>query len=185
MKRALILLAPGFEETEAVTVIDLLRRAEIDVTVAGLHNRSVKGSHDITIESDGLFNDIAEDVFDVFILPGGQPGTDNLKASDRVLKWIVKRSENGRLTAAICAAPVVLHAAGITGGLKLTSYPSEEKTFTDARYKTDDVVRDGSVLTSRGLGTAISFSLEIISELVGAETASVIAERILYQSLRK
>lgn len=182
MPSALVLLAPGFEEIEAVTIIDLLRRARIKVTVAGLQKESVKGSHDIVLKPDVYYKEVNHRSFDVLILPGGQPGSSNLKADAQILNWIQERHLQGQRLAAICAAPTVFHAAGITKGLRLTSYPSEKEVFTDSRYVEENVVKDGGIITSRGVGTAIEFSLKLIEELQGADTAKDVAERILYKN---
>ncbi len=180
MPSALVILAPGFEEIEAVTVIDLLRRAEIEVTTAALENNPVYGSHNILIETDTPLNKVEADNFDMVILPGGQPGSTHLKSHPLVLEIVRKRFFSNKKIAAICAAPIVLEAAGITTGLKITSYPSEAGVFTNSTYINDNVVRDGAVITSRGVATAIDFTLELIAELKGKAMAKEIAARILY-----
>ncbi|HGY56548.1 MAG TPA: DJ-1/PfpI family protein [Caldithrix abyssi] len=182
MPSALVLLAPGFEEIEAVTVIDLLRRAQIEVTVAALEDQTVCGSHDIRIVADTRIDGLNPDHFDVLILPGGQPGSTHLKNHPTVLEWVRKRFSSGKKIAAICAAPTVLEAAGITDGLKITSYPSESAVFSASQYIEQDVVEDGPVITSRGVGTAIDFALGIITLLKDRKTADQIAERILYST---
>ncbi len=181
MSTALVLLAPGFEEIEAVTIIDLLRRGEVQVTVAGLERELVTGSHDIAIKPDVYYKDVEPMAFDLFILPGGQPGTNHLKADPVVLEWVRKRFASGKALAAICAAPTVFHAAGIAKNLHLTSYPSEKEVFTQSTYLEQPVVRDGVVLTSRGVGTAIEFSLALIEELQGKEKAEQVRQRILFE----
>lgn len=179
MPSALVLLAPGFEEIEAITVIDLLRRADIEVTVAGLVKNTVNGSHNITVLPDSYYLDENPDRYDVLILPGGQPGTDNLKNNPTILDWVRRRFTGRKKTAAICAAPVVLHAAGITGGLKITSYPAEKEKLSGTHYLEDTVVKDGPIITSRGVGTALDFALALIEELRGHTAAKTIAEKIL------
>ncbi len=180
MKKALVLLAPGFEEIEAVTVIDILRRAGIKVSVAGLERDLVTGSHDISIKPDVFYLDIHQEDYDLLVLPGGQPGSKNLQKDETVLSWIKDRFGNGKKLAAICAAPTVFHAAGITGSLKITSHPSEKSLFSNNVDCTDSVVTDGSVITSRGVGTAIEFTLALVTELVNEETAADIRKAILY-----
>ncbi len=180
MKKALVLLAPGFEEIEAVTIIDILRRGGIEVTTAGLEKDLIRGSHDIFIKADVYYNDIREEEFDILILPGGQPGSTNLKKDTRVLSWIKRRFEAGNALAAICAAPTVFQVAGISKGLKITSYPTEKPVFTESIYKTDSVVKDKNVMTSRGVGTAIAFALELVSELNSPQAAAEIREKILF-----
>ncbi len=181
MPKALVILAPGFEEIEAVTIIDLLRRAEIEVVTAGLEEGPITGSHGITIIPDVLIEKVDHSEFDILILPGGQPGTNNLKADEKLLKWIKERFSTGRKLAAICAAPTVFHKAGITKNLTLTSYPSEREVFTDSVYLEKPVVKHGTVITSRGVGTAIPFALALIEELKGKSIAQTVKERILFE----
>lgn len=183
MANALVILAPGFEEIEAVSIIDVLRRGEISVTVAGLENGPITGSHRITVVPDTFIDAVNHNEYDVLVLPGGQPGTNNLKANERLLEWIRKRFESGQRLAAICAAPTVFHAAGITKNLKLTSYPSEKAVFTDSVYLEEPVVKDGHVITSRGVGTALAFGLALVEELKGKKTAKTVAERILFNQV--
>lgn len=180
MPNALILLAPGFEETEAVTIIDLLQRAQVEVDVAGLEKQYVTGSHNITVNPDFYYLDVDAITYDILILPGGQPGTNNLKKDETVLEWIKQRHAAKKKLAAICAAPTVLHAAGITKDVRLTSYPAEKEVFTDSHYLEEPVVIDGHIITSRGVGTAIPFALTLISILINRNEAEEIAERILY-----
>ncbi|MBN2425640.1 MAG: DJ-1/PfpI family protein [Calditrichaceae bacterium] len=180
MASALILLSPGFEEIEAITVIDLLRRASIEVTTAGLDTNLITGSHQISVKADEFYKDCDQMKFDILILPGGQPGTNNMKKDPLILSWIKQRFESKKWIAAICAAPIILYEAGIAKGLKLTSYPSEEHVFIDSIYLKQPVVTDGCVITGRGVGTAIDFSLEIITKLIGKKTAEETAKRILY-----
>lgn len=184
MPNALVLLAPGFEEIEAVTIIDLLRRAEVEVTVAGLELDSVTGSHNISVIPDAHYLDVYPDIFDILILPGGQPGTNNLKSDEKVINWIKDHFKENKKLAAVCAAPIVFHAAGITSGLKLTSYPTEKSVFSDSDYKEENVVKDGNVITGKAVGTAIDFALEIIAELQGRQKAEEIKKMILHKSAK-
>ncbi len=181
MKSALVLLAPGFEEIEAITIIDILRRASIPVTVAGLEYPLVTGSHSITIQPDVFYKEVDASAFDLLILPGGQPGSTNLKNDPLVLEWIQSRFRAGKALAAICAAPTVFHAAGITDHITVTSYPSEQNVFDTKRYSEQSVVKDHGVITSRGVGTAIPFALELVAELTGNKTAEEIKEKILWK----
>jgi 4-methyl-5(b-hydroxyethyl)-thiazole monophosphate biosynthesis len=182
MSTAVVILSPGFEEIEAITIIDILRRGGVEVTVAGLENGLISGSHNIPVQPDVYYRDIVETEFDMLILPGGQPGTENLKKDTRLLKWVEERSRHKGKIAAICAAPTVLQKAGIAGGLKVTSYPTEKAQFKDSEYLEDDVVKDKNIITSRGVGTAIEFSLALVSELAGAQKAAEVREKILYHS---
>ena len=181
MAKALVILAPGFEEIEAITIIDLLRRAEIEVTVSGLTAGNITGSHEITIVPDTDLQNVNHQEYDLLILPGGQPGTNNLKANPTVLNWVRERFIDSKKLAAICAAPTVFQAAGIAKNLKLTSYPAEKEVFKESTYLEQPVVIDGQVITSRGVGTAIPFALRLIEELKDRQTAQQVAQRILYQ----
>jgi protein deglycase len=180
MSIVLAILAPGFEEIEAVTVIDLLRRADISVTICGLYDTKVTGSHNVTIACDERLEDLDVDAFECLFLPGGQPGSNNLKNDKRVLNLVQKYHKEQKLITAICAAPTVLHAAGILRGKKVTSYPSDEDSFTDCTYLEENVVQDGKIITSRGVGTAIQFALYLIGVLCGEDVKNTHAKRILW-----
>jgi 4-methyl-5(b-hydroxyethyl)-thiazole monophosphate biosynthesis len=182
MPKVLTLLAPGFEEIEAITVIDLLRRADIDVTVAGLEKEVITGSHAITVKTDSYHREIDPVAYDALFLPGGQPGTNNLKKDPLVLQWVNDFYSSGRLVTAICAAPTVLLDAGIVTGKRVTSYPSEKDTFTQSTYLEEPVVEDGTIITSRGVGTAIPFALRLVARLKDQATADILAERILFST---
>jgi protein deglycase len=182
MPHIITILAPGFEETEAVVIIDLLRRAQITVTVLGLEIREVKGAHDITIIADDVFSAF-NNPFDGIVLPGGQPGTRNLAAAPRLLDLIRETNRRKALCAAICAAPTVLAKAGILKGVIATCFPGMEKELSGAAFIEQPVVRDNNIITSRGVGTAIPFALENIAYLAGKETADRIAGAIVYKSV--
>jgi 4-methyl-5(b-hydroxyethyl)-thiazole monophosphate biosynthesis len=177
-KSAAIILAHGFEEVEAVTPVDLLRRAEINVTLYGLTSLEVSGSHNIVIKTDRIFpSNLAP--ADAVILPGG-PGHKNLLNSSGVQEYIQKSFRAGSLCAAICAAPVVLGKAGILAGKKVTCFPGCEDNLAGGIFVDQPVVVDGNIITSRGAGTAVPFALEIISYLIDKKTASNIASAIIY-----
>lgn len=176
--RVLIPLAPGFEEIEAVTLIDVLRRGNVDVTVAGLQGTSVTGSHNITVAADALLADVQAQDFDMIVLPGGMPGAQHLEDDQRLRGLLQKQARAGKPLAAVCAAPKVLAAAGLLAGKKATSYPG----FLDPKlvnYQTGAVVRDGNITTSRGPGTVMRFALDLVEQLSGAETAKQLAEKML------
>lgn len=179
MKTALVILAPDFEEIEAITVIDLLRRAEINVTTASVSELYVKGSHQITILADALLKDVKHTSYDIVVLPGG-PGTKNLKNSGDVIELVKLQNSRKEYIAAICAAPTVLEHAAILKGKSVTSFPAEKKVFINSTYLEQSVVKDGHIITSRGAGTAIDFSLAIIEMLIDKKTADSLAERIVY-----
>jgi 4-methyl-5(b-hydroxyethyl)-thiazole monophosphate biosynthesis len=179
MPSVVTVLAPGFEETEAVTVIDLLRRAGVTVTVLGLDSREVAGSHGITLVADTLFKDFSSP-FDGIVLPGGMPGTKNLAASAPLLDLIRRTHKRGGLCAAICAAPTVFGKAGILAGRRATCYPGCEKELGGAEFTEQEVVRDRNIITSRGVGTAIPFALELVAFAVNAEAAVKVRKSIVY-----
>lgn len=179
MPHIITVLAPGFEETEAVTIIDLLRRAQVKVTVLGLETREVKGSHNITIIADEVLSAFAGP-FDGIVLPGGMPGSRNLAASAGLLSLIRNTNKRKGLCAAICAAPTVFAKAGILKGVIATCFPGMEKELTGAAFVDQPVVRDSNIVTSRGAGTAIPFALELIAYLEGKKAAEKTAAAIVY-----
>ncbi len=169
--QVLVPLAEGFEELEAVTVIDLLRRARFDVTVAGLRCGPVSGSRGTVIVPDTALEDVLQRRFDMVVLPGGLPGSDNLNDDPRIHQLLGRTAAAGGHVAAICAAPKVLASAGLLSGRRATSYPGvlDEMALSDVRLCGDAVVVDGNVITSRGPGTALDFALQLIEELAGKQ----------------
>ena len=169
MASVLVPLAQGCEELEAVTIIDLLRRAGIQVVTAGLEDGPVRGSRDTVLVPDTTLDQALEQTFDMVALPGGQPGTHNLNADIRIHALLKKMAAHNQYTAAICAAPQVLASAGLLHGRQATSFPGvlEKMNLPDVALKTAAVVRDGKVITSRGPGTAMDFALTLIEVLVG------------------
>jgi 4-methyl-5(b-hydroxyethyl)-thiazole monophosphate biosynthesis len=175
----LVFLAEGFEETEAVTTIDLLRRGGVTVTTVGLDGRRVKGAHAIEVAADAALGDDLPQ-FDGIMLPGGQPGTNNLGASDALLKLLRQACDDGKVCAAICAAPTVLAMAGLLERKAATCYPGFEGQLHGAVVSEQDVVQDGNIVTSRGVGTAIPFALALIACLRDQEIADDVGARVLY-----
>lgn len=169
MAKVLVPLADGCEELEAVTIIDLLRRAGIEVVSAGLKPGIVKASRGVQLVPDVTLDVALQDDYDMVVLPGGMPGAQHLREDLRILKLLKKMADAGKYTAAICAAPTVLAEAGILVGKKATSYPGflDKMALPDTQYLSDAVVKDGKVLTSRGPGTAMDFALALIEELAG------------------
>lgn len=179
--KALILLAEGFEEIEAVTVIDVLRRANVDVQIVGLHQETIKGAHGIKIEADLKLQDLKEEV-DAIILPGGQPGSDNLAKSNQVKELIQKYAEQNKIISAICAAPaVVLSPTGILDGKKATCYPGFEERFnsTIQHDPHQTVIQDQNIITSRGPGTALDFAFLLVEQLKDKSTADQLRKQML------
>jgi len=178
--RVLVPLAPGFEEIEAVTIIDVLRRGGIEVCVAGLERGPVTGAHGITVATDVGLADVEGDSLAMIVLPGGMPGTTNLRKSARVLELVRELEAAGRTVAAICAAPTVLAAAGVLEGREATAYPSVRGQLGGARVVTQaKVVRSGPVVTSQGVGTALEFALELVAELAGPGKARELRAALL------
>ena len=180
ISKILVYLAPGFEEIEAVTILDLLRRADLEVIVAGLQPDQVTGSHGICLVPDIFYIDVDPDDYDCLVLPGGQPGSSNLKANVQVIETIKRYNRENKLIAAICAAPTVLAEAGVLKNRKVTSFPDEKETFSASDYQESRVVKDGMIVTSRGVGTAIEFVLELIKIIKDEKTSNNLAGRILW-----
>ncbi|MBQ1902682.1 MAG: DJ-1/PfpI family protein [Lachnospiraceae bacterium] len=183
-KKVAICIADGCEEIEALTVVDLLRRAGIQVDMISVLNKKlVTGSHGIAFETDKSVLELGADIdsYDGIILPGGMPGTNYLRESSFVLNTVTKFEKEKKLVAAICAAPTVLAYAGILRGRKATSFPGTETEMKGVDYQTTEVVVDGNVITSRGMGTAIAFGLEIIKYLLDEQTAKMMGETIVYR----
>lgn len=175
-----IFFATGFEEVEALTVVDILRRAGVTVDMISVTgNIEVTGSHGITVKMDKLFEEI-DDSAAMIILPGGVPGTPNLKAHEGLTAMIKRYKDIGKYLAAICAAPTVYGELGLLEGKNATCYPGLEDGLVGAIKKTDSVVVDGQFITSRGLGTAIDFSLKLVSILVDQTTADDLSNKIVY-----
>lgn len=170
MAKVLVPLASGFEELEAVTIIDLLRRANVQVITAGLQPGAVTGSRGVTLVPDCELDTVMTTDFDMMVLPGGLPGADHLQQDPRVISLLRQLAGAGRITAAICAAPKVLASAGLLQGRKATSYPGvlDRLPLPDTQVQLEQaVVIDGKVITSRGPGTAMDFALTLIEQLCG------------------
>lgn len=169
MPKVLVPLAQGCEEVEAVTIIDLLRRAKIEVVSAGLDDQPVTASRGVRLIADTTLDVALEQEFDMIVLPGGMPGMTHLKNDPRIIALLQKMAREGKYTCAICAAPAVLAEAGLLAGKSATSYPGfvDKMNLPTVAYKNDPVVRDGKVITSRGPGTAMDFTLELIEVLAG------------------
>ena len=180
MKTAVIVLADGFEEIEAVTPIDMLRRADVKVTVAGVGGTSIRGSHGLAFECDARLESIDE-APDLIVLPGGLPGSENLGKSHEVRALTQKVHDNGGICAAICAAPALTLAAfGLLDGRTATCYPSFEKHFDKSTTHSDEnVVVDRGMVTSRGAGTSMEFALSLVAQLAGEAKAEELRKGVL------
>lgn len=162
-----ILLADGFEEVEALTPADILRRLEVDVVLVGLETHKIRGAHGFDIATDILLKDISSTDFDAIILPGGLPGAINLRNSEDVTRLLNQLYSANKICAAICAAPIVLRDSGIAQGKRITGYPGTEQLShnPDFKYTESDVERDGRIITAKGMGKAFTFSFEIARAL--------------------
>ncbi|MGB5338296.1 MAG: DJ-1 family glyoxalase III [Gammaproteobacteria bacterium] len=171
MASVLVPLAQGCEELEAVTIVDLLRRAGVEVVTAGLDAQAVRASRGVVLVPDMTLDAALERDYDMVVLPGGLPGADHLQADPRIISLLKKMAHAGKYTAAICAAPRVLAEAGLLDGRRATSYPGtlDPLTVPALDYREQAVVTDDKVITSRGPGTAMDFSLQLIEVLAGHE----------------
>ena len=177
-----LFLAEGLEEIEGLTVVDLLRRAGIKVTTIALTGKKqVTGSHNITIIADVIWEEADFSAYEGLVLPGGMPGTRYLSEHEGILKMIEEYHQKEKLVAAICAAPSVLGKAGVLQGKRAVCYPGFENQLEGATVSQEQVVRDGNIITSRSMGTAIPFGLEIISYFLGEKKAKEIAASILVE----
>ena len=183
MKRIAVLLADGFEEVEAITPIDFLRRAGVEVIIVGVTGGLATGGHNIRVGSDMRIDQVTEEFIagvDGVLVPGGTRGAENIAASDHAMGLIRHCLDTGKLVAALCAAPgVVLGANGLLTGRRFTCYPGFETRVVDGVFSEERVVVDGNVITSRGPGTAAEFALAVIRYLVGEKEASDLHRRTL------
>lgn len=181
MKKAVMLFAEGFETVEALMVVDILRRGGVEVTMASINeDEIVRSSHGVEVGMDAVLGEVDVADYDAVILPGGMPGTLHLGESEAVKKTVLAMNEAGKIVAAICAAPGVLGKYGLLEGKKACSYPSHEKNLTGAEVLRTPVVKDGNIITSRGLGTAIEFAFELLTVLDSEEKTKQIKEAIVW-----
>lgn len=170
-------LAEGFEEIEAVSIIDTLRRGGIETVTASLHNPIVTGSHRIPVTADTVLHD--DENFGGIVLPGGMPGSSNLKKDPRIIKLIQKIHQSGGITAAICAAPIALAEAGVLEGKSYTCYPGYEDEIKKGRFTSEPVTVDGRIVTGKGAACAIPFALKIVEILKGRGAAEKLKEQMM------
>ncbi len=181
MKQIAVIFANGFEEIEGLTVVDLLRRGGVKVTMVSIEESlQVTGSHGIAVGADCSWEQMDFAEADGIVLPGGMPGTLRLDAHKEVKKMVQQLDTEGKLVAAICAAPSVLGHAGVLEGKKATCYPGFEGELTGAEYVMAPAVVDGGTITGRGMGTSIPFALAILEYLEGPEKAEEIGKSVLY-----
>ena len=176
-----VFFAEGFEEIEALTVVDMLRRVEVDTVMVSVGDSvTVTGAHGIPVITDGLFTEFSYGDGTMAVLPGGMPGTNHLMAHEGLKQVLLSYQEAKKYIAAICAAPSVLGANGLLEGRHATCYPGFEEKLLGAKAMPDAVVIDGNIITSRGMGTAISFGAALISRLVTEEAADELLKAIQY-----
>lgn len=182
MAKAYVFLADGFETVEALAVVDILRRAGVDTVTVGVSQKNeIISAQKITMKADKMLADGEYTDGDIVFLPGGMPGTKNLEADKKVLDIVKKQYESGKIVTAICAAPSVLGHMGILQGKKATCYPGFEKDLYGAEVLEQRVVEDGSIITSRGMGTAIDLGLALVKRVCGSDESEKIAAGIQYR----
>lgn len=176
--KVMVLLANGFEEIEALTPVDVLRRAGAQVRTLSIHDdRTVTGAHEVPVVADALFT--GEETADAVILPGGLPGATNLAEDERVLALIRKQLETEKTVGAICAAPLALHAAGVLGGRRFTCYPGVEEEIGEGMHEASEIVVDGKLITGKGPAYAMDFALTLVEQLLGLEKRNEVAKGLL------
>ena len=180
MKKVALFLANGLEEIEALGTVDILRRAEIEVTTVSIsEQKEVTGAHNITVLADKLFNEIDFSQFDVLVLPGGMPGAKHLNEHEELKKQLSIFAENGKKVAAICAAPMVLGGLNLLKGKKATAYPGFEDKLIGAEVTGEKTVVDGNIITGKGPGLVFDFALQLVEEISGKETRYNVAKGLL------
>jgi protein deglycase len=178
-QRVLVPLAAGFEEIEAVTIVDVLRRAGVEVVVAGLDRGPARGAHGLELATDDELEGLDPGSFDMIVLPGGMPGAVNLMEDERVLRAVRTLHAKGKHVSAICAAPMVLAKAGVISKVPVTAYPGFGDKLGDAQLVAERVVKSGRVITSQGPGTAMEFALTLVEELCGQAKAKELAKALI------
>lgn len=178
MSKVAVMLAEGFEEGEALTIVDIIRRANIECHIISTAGEKVCGSHDIVVKADAIISDNVKE-YDMIVLPGGLPGATNLRDDDRVINLLKEMNQSGKFVCAMCAAPIVLGKAGVLDGKNFTAYIGyDEKIESTGTFKEDSVVVDGNVVTSRGPATAYAFAYKLVDVLGGDSLA--VKNRMVY-----
>ena len=177
-KRAIVFLGDGFEETEALAPVDIMRRCGISVILISINaTRIVTSSHGIVVSADQTIADPIPP-YDLILLPGGMPGTKNLNANDVVKVEVLSAFKNNKHIAAICAAPMILGNLGLLDGKKATCFPGFEEYLKGAQHCAEAVVTDGNITTAIGAGAALKFGIEIVAQLTDRNTANIVAEQM-------
>jgi 4-methyl-5(b-hydroxyethyl)-thiazole monophosphate biosynthesis len=177
-KTALVILAHGFEEVEAVSAIDLLRRAKVQVTVAGLAYPVVTSSREVRVIADTELKEVSTKKFDMIVLPGGEPGTTYLEASECLRRILLDHFNDHKYIGAICAAPRILNNLGLLTGKKATCYPGIAEAMTRCEYTPESVVVDGRLITGQGAGASIEWALTLVRELVSEDVSETLRKTI-------
>jgi 4-methyl-5(b-hydroxyethyl)-thiazole monophosphate biosynthesis len=181
MKKILVPLADGFEEIEAVALIDILRRSGLETITASIRNLEVTGAHGIPVIADALLKDMDPDEYVMMVIPGGQPGVNNLLSDEEFMKLLNRFNREDKIIGAICAAPVILGKTGILDGKRATCYPGCENQLGGGEFSKEKVVIDGNIMTSRGPATAADFAFAIVERLKGRETADQVKKATLFE----
>ena len=180
MKKAIVLLAKGFEEVEALTVVDVLRRGGVHCITCSIDGEDeVLGSHSIHVKANNIIEKVDVDKYDALVVPGGMPGAANLRDSEKVIELVKKFHKENKIIAAICAGPIVLGKAGILKGKKVTSYPGFEGELGEVTYCEDIVVQNDNIITSPGPATAMHFAFKILENLANEEIVENLKEAML------
>lgn len=183
MKKAAVIVAPGMEEAEAVTILDVLRRAGVDAKSFGLE-KEITGGHGITVQCDEILNPSILDV-DAVILPGGYGGVDAMMENQTLLSFLQTMNENKKIVAAMCAAPAVLEKAGLLTNREYTAYRGYDEKIKEGKYLDAPSVRDGNIITGQGPARVYEFSYMVAEALMGKETAENVKNRMAYYEERK
>lgn len=182
MSKAAVFFGTGYEEIEALTVVDILRRADVETTMVSVtKERSVTGSHSISVAMDAMLSEVDFNSLDVIVLPGGMPGTKNLEACEALMEQVDAFIAQDKIVAAICAAPSILGHRGFLKGRKACSFPNFESHLEGAEVMDQPAVIDGNLVTGRGMGAAVPFALAILEKLQGKEAAEKMAANIMYR----
>ncbi len=178
-KKAMIILAPGYEELEAVAVIDMLRRAGIDIKVVGITEGPIPSARDVKIVPDCTLDEVKDEQFDLIVLPGGLDSTEQLAKDERVVNMLKKQLDENRLVGAICAAPTVLDRHGLSKDKTITCHPVCQEAVKNSKLSQQRVVTDGLLITSQGPGTALEFALRLVERLAGTEKMHEVNKGVL------
>lgn len=179
MKRVLVPFADGFEEIEAITIVDILRRAGAEVITAGLEKRNVEGSHEIKMITDKVLDDVLTENWDLIVLPGGVPGAPTLMEDPRIIQLLKDQAAANKTSAAICAAPAVLEQAGLTKGKEVTSHPVWADRMTTAIHTSARVQTADLLITGQAAGSAMEFSFKLVEALFGPEKVAEVNTGVL------